>query len=321
MKCMTYRILASILGTIALTGCIPNTAPSTEILSVTASFYPLAYLAEEVGGALVNVHQITPAGVEPHDYEPSPQDIAAIHDAAVFLLNGAGLDPWAEKIHDERKGTSAITVKMVDHVALLDGPHDGHNEDDEHAEDEHDEEEDHPEESHDPHIWLDPVLMKKGAELVRDAFIQADPEHADMYRANADTLIASLDTLHSTIMNGLAECAIREVVVSHNAFGYLSARYDFASHALAGLSPEEEPSARKMAEIAEIARAKNIRYIFFETLASPKLSDTIAREIGAQTLVLNPIEGLTPEDKANGSNYISLMEENLTNLRTAMQCQ
>jgi zinc transport system substrate-binding protein len=173
----------------------------------------------------------------------------------------------------------------------------------------------------DPHIWLDPIAMIEESMLVRDAFVKADPDHASTYEANANLLRKELDDLDASFREGLAHCDRREVVVSHNAFRYMAKRYGFTTYAISGLSPEEDPSPKRIAELAELAKQHDIRYIFFETLVSPKLSETIASEIGAQSLVLNPIEGLTSDDLAQGKNYVSIMRKNLQNLRTAMHCQ
>ncbi len=312
------RTLSVISLLLLLSACSARQAAPVEKMRVAASFYPLAFLAEQIGGEHVTVAQITPAGVEPHDYEPSPQQIAAVHDAKVFLFNGAGVDPWAEKVRGELSQKPIVVVEMVDHFTLLEGGHDEHEEEEG---EEHVEEEEHEGEANDPHIWLDPVNMKQEALLVRDALIQADSANAETYRQNADALVAQLDTLHASFQSGLANCSVRQAVVSHNAFRYLANRYKFETLALAGLSPEEEPSPQKMAEIAGIVKEKSIKYIFFETLVSPKLSETIAREVGAESLVLNPIEGLTADDTTKGNDYLSVMQQNLENLRTAMQCQ
>ncbi len=323
---MNYRAILPFVAIALLAGCSQtNPPPQAEQqgkLPVAASFYPLAFLSEEIGGNLVSVTQVTPGGVEPHDYEPSPQELASVHDAKVFLMNGEGVDGWADKIIDELRQSGVVTVRMTDSIT----PMDGFEETEEHEEGEHeeDEHEEGHEEEHggsDPHIWLNPVLVKKQVELIRDAFIGADAAHADTYRQNADRLLSALSALDADYRAGLARCDLKQVVTSHNAFRYMAKEYGFETLAISGISPDEEPSSQRISELADFARANGVKYIFFETLVSPKLAETVADEIGAQALVLNPIEGLTPDDVAGGETYLTIMKKNLQNLRTAMQCQ
>lgn len=307
---MNLRIIAALALSALCAGCTV-TPPESDIVSVSASIYPLAFLAQEVGKGATNVRQITAAGLEPHDFEPTPADIAAIRASKILLFNGS-VDAWAEEIAANASEKNILAIRMMDHVPLL------------HLEEEPQEEEYADHEDHgtvDPHIWLDPVLMQTQTAVIRDAFIQADPSNTQVYTSNAMSLTQKFAALDASFTNGLQSCALKEIVVSHNAFQYLSARYGFKTVAIAGLSPEEEPSAKRLAEIADIVKEKNIQYIFFESLMDPKLSDTIAQETGAQTLVLHPLEGLSSEEVEKGATYFSVMEQNLKNLRTAMQCQ
>jgi zinc transport system substrate-binding protein len=173
----------------------------------------------------------------------------------------------------------------------------------------------------DEHFWADPNLMITETEAIRDAIIRLDPSHEVEFRSNADIFLQELRNLDQEYREGLASCETRIAVTSHAAFGYLAKRYDFEQRPIMGLSPEAEPSAGELAALAETARASGVKYIFFETLASPKLSQTLANEIGAQTLVFNPVEGLTSEELEAGEDYLSVMRQNLTNLRTAMLCR
>jgi len=315
----TSPLSLSLLGVLLLAGCgstsvttQPNTAQSK--LAVAATFYPLAHFAEQVGGTNVIVTQITPGGVEPHDYEPDPQELARLQSSKVFLMNGSGLDPWAEKIQPDIAAKGIAVLSMSESFDLL------ASEVDEHEGEEHSEEEkEHS--AFDPHIWLDPILVQKQVELIRDVLTNADPKNAQEYRTNAEKYTQMLIALDEKYKQGLASCKLRKAVTSHNAFNYLADRYNFEILAISGLSPDDEPSAKRISEIADLARKEEIDTIFFETLASPKISDTIAREIGAKTAVLNPIEGITNEESQRGETYISLMETNLANLRTALKCQ
>lgn len=275
--------------------------PPAENVSVAVSLYPLAEFAKQIGGEEVTVLAIVPPGVEPHDFEPTPQDIAKVYSAKIFLFNGSGFDPWAEKIAPELEKRGIAVVRMTQYFELLAGTDD--------------------DEPFDPHIWLDPILAKKEVEIIRDTLQKIDPANANVHEENAERYLVKLSELDRKYQQGLASCSIGDAVASHTAFGYLAKRYNINIVAIAGLSPEEEPSPKRIAEIAEFAREENIRHIFFETLVSPKLAETIAKEIGAKTLVFNPLEGLREEEVGAGKNYISIMEENLTNLRLALSCR
>ena len=307
-----------------LVGCSAPSAPSQrpnaldplqEKLTVSASFYPLAFLAERIAGDAAIVTQVIPSGVEPHDYEPTPQQLSAVYDSKVLVMNGQGLDPWAEKSRDQLTSRGIFMIVATEGADLLSAVP----EEEEHEGEE--EEEHHEEGEYDPHVWLDPVQMRSVAVRVRDAFIAADSANAEIYRANADSLIADLNALHARFRSNLQSCAQNKAIVSHNAFRYLAKRYNFETLALAGLSPDEEPSPKKIAEIIETAKREKLKVVFFETLVSPKLAESVANGAGAQTLVLSPIEGLTSEEVADGENYLTIMQRNADNLVTALECQ
>lgn len=319
---MTRKIIALLALAVVVVGgivAITNTKEADKKdtrLQVAASFYPLADFAKNVGGEYVHVTNATPAGAEPHDYEPAPRDLANISSADVFVYNGGTFEPWTEKFVHDYKHTS---VKASSGISL----HESHEEEEGHTEEPGHEEAEHGHDhgSTDPHFWLDPVLAQKIVANIRDGLIKADPEHADAYRKNAANYQAKLAKLDTAYKDGLAHCSIDTVIASHGAFGYIAERYHFTADSIAGISPEEEPSAQKMAELATLAREKNIKYIFFEHLVSPRLADTIAQEAGAKTLVFDPIEGLTKEDQDKGKNYISIQYENLQAIRTARACR
>jgi zinc transport system substrate-binding protein len=297
-----------------------------DTIDVIASFYPVYYFASEIGGDRANVQNITPAGAEPHDFVPNPQDLVAMQNADLLIFNGSGLEPWSESILADLSGEVTV-VLASEGLATLEGEEHGHGheevEGEQHdEEEEHEEEADHDEDEHvvDPHVWLSPVLAQRMVDSIAEGFAQADPVNAAYYRDNATALKERLAELDTAYRQGLAECASDDVVVSHAAFAYLAAAYDLNQVSIAGLSPDEEPSAGELADIATFAREHDVRYIFFESLVSPKLSETIATEVGAETLVLDPIEGITRDDLAAGLDYVSLMERNLANLKTALRC-
>jgi zinc transport system substrate-binding protein len=175
--------------------------------------------------------------------------------------------------------------------------------------------------STDPHVWLSPTLAKKQVSAILASFDEIDPSNSNYYTANANKLLGELDNLNHDYKNGLASCQEKDIITSHAAFGYLATDYGLTQVPIAGLSPDAEPSIKQLAAITDFARKNNVKYIFFESLVSPKLSQTIANEIGAKTLVLDPLEGLTPEALAQGQNYLTVMEQNLHNLRIALNCK
>lgn len=287
-------------------GCVsPSAAPTDGTLSVVTSFYPIGEFARQVGGGRVRVEVITPAGTEPHDYEPTARQVAAAYASDVFLFNGGGVDAWAEKISGQASENGARVAEMASAIDTLPAA-------------EGDEESDA---QFDPHFWLDPELAKREVELIRDTLTAADPAYAETYAANATAYAATLDRLDDAYRSGLSSCANPTVVSSHATLAYVADAYGFDVISISGLSPEEEPSAGRIASIAELAKEKKIEYIYFETLVSPRIAETIAEEIGAMTLVFNPLEGLTQEETAAGKTYVSVMEDNLTNLKTGMMCE
>jgi zinc transport system substrate-binding protein len=268
----------------------------------------VAYFSQEVGGAHVKVTNITPAGVEPHDFEPTPQDIARIEQATVFVYNGAGFEPWINRILPDLQRAGVTVVDASRGISLMKG----------------ETEEGSGEPSAgghlDPHIWLDPITAKQMVATIAEGLVAADPVNRSSYRMNAERLSNMLSALDTEFRTGLGTCERREFVTSHAAFAYLAKTYDLTQVSITGISPDEEPSPQKLAEVATFAKQKGVKYIFFETLVSPRLAETIANEVGAQTLVLNPIEGLTDEEIAAGNNYLTIQRDNLKNLRRALDC-
>ena len=287
-------------------------------LSVVATFYPLEEFARQVADDRATVTSIVPAGVEPHEYEPTPQDILKAYQADIFLMNGAGLDPWAEKIRPELKERGVKVLEMAELVTLLPGSH-------KHEEEEagHEEEAgaEHGEDEFDPHFWLDPVFVEVEVKAIHTALVSNDKEGSSVYDERRDAYLKELRDLDAAYKKDLSQCRLDTVVTSHEAFLYMAKRYGFKTLAVSGISPEAEPSPRHLAEISSTVKNKGIKHIFFETLISPKVAETLAREAGADTLVFNPIEGLTDEERSAGENYLSLMQKNLENLKIALQCQ
>jgi len=264
-------------------GCGGGSAGSPAKETVVASFYPLAYAAEEVGNGGVDVENLTPAGAEPHDLEVSPQDVAAIREADLVLLLGDGFQPQLE----DAAGTGKKVLRLLDTPGLALRP-DG-----------------------DPHVWLDPLRYAKIVGRIGQALQRPDA---------AARLQARLRDLDGEYRTGLAHCKRHEIVTSHEAFGYLAERYGLEQVAITGLSPEVEPEPAKLQQVVELVRERGVTTIYFETLVSPRIAETVARETGAKTAVLNPIEGLTKNEISQGENYFSLMRTNLRTLREGLGC-
>ncbi len=313
-----YLLLAIVLSVVLFAGIIA-TAMSMRgdigdgKLKVTASFYPMAYLAEEIGGDHVTVTNLTPAGAEPHDFEPSARDIARIEDADLLLLNGT-VEVWGERIVSQLGAANVRVLIAAEGLMTLEGAHDSHGEEEHHEEDGHTEEE---HEALDPHVWLDPVRYGEQAERVAEALIALDPENETAYRDNLASFMVRIAALDTEYRTQLSQCVTEDIITTHTAFAYLAARYGLHQEAITGLTPEAEPSASQLAEIAEFARANEVTHIFFESAASPALAETIASEVGAQTLVLHPLEGLA---RGSDQDYFSVMRENLANLKVALRC-
>jgi zinc transport system substrate-binding protein len=270
----------------------------TETVSVVTTIYPLQDFARQVGGDYVEVSNVVPAGGEPHDFEPTPRQVVELQNADVVIFIGAGLDAWAETAAAEAGANGAQVLKIEDVVDMVASEEDGL----------------------DPHVWLDLALAQDIATAMAESLGAADPEHASEYAAHAAAYVQKLKNLDTAYTEGLRGCELNDIIVSHDAFSYPARRYGFTLHPISGLSPEAEPSVRDLSNLAKTAQDLGVTTIFFETLVSPKLAETLAAEVGAQTAVLNPLEGLSAAEVAAGKDYISVMEDNLQALRTALVC-
>ena len=290
-----------------------TTSASTSAgpLNVVAAFYPLAYAAGQVGGDAVTVTNLTPAGAEPHDLELSPQQVAEIAEADLVLYI-PGFQPAVDEAVAQQAGDRALDVTQA--IALL--PAEDHAGED-HAGEDHAGEDNADESAGDPHVWLNPLNMTTiGAEIAA-RLTAIDPASASGLETNQEAFGAAMTTLNEQWATGTADCTSRDLVVSHEAFGYLAAQYDFTQVGIAGLSPETEPSPARLAEVSTFVRDNGVTTIYYETLVDPRIAETIAAETGATTAVLDPLEGL-PVD-ADG-DYVTIMQANLSEVRTGQGC-
>ena len=258
--------------------------------TAVAAFYPLAYAAEQVGGAKVEVRNLTPPGAEPHDIELTPGDVGRLQQADVVLYLSHGFQPAVEQAVASARG------KRVDVLAGLGlrrgvGDEAGKS---------------------DPHVWLDPVLYARIVRRIGAAL--GEP-------ARAAALARRVLALDGDYRRGLAHCARRDFVTSHAAFGYLAARYGLHQIPITGIDPESEPSPQRLRRLIALVRREHVTTVFFERLVSPRLAETVARDAGAKVAVVDPIEGLTPAEQSHGDTYLTLMRRNLQELRSALGCR
>ena len=300
--------LGALAAMLVLAGCGDSGAAADARPQVVTAFYPLQFISQQIGGDAVTVTDLTKPGAEPHDLELNPRQVARISDATL-VVHLKGFQPAVdEAVAQEAKD------KAFDAGAAVDLRPAAEEDDHEHAPGE----EEHAEATggKDPHVWLDPVRLATIADRLGDRLAQADPAHADGYRARAAALHGRLDDLNTAYATGLQTCQRRDIVTSHTAFGYLADRYRLHEVGITGVSPEAEPTPQRLAEVARVAKTSGTTTIFFETLVSPKVADTIAREVGARTAVLDPVEGRTDP---NG-DYFTIMRANLTALTAALGC-
>ncbi|MWJ32931.1 zinc ABC transporter substrate-binding protein [Saccharibacillus sp. WB 17] len=300
-------------------GTSGQAAAPADKLKVEASFYPMYEFARQVGGDLADVELLVPAGTEPHDWEPTPKDIARISEADLLVYNGAGMESWVDQVLNATSGDAPAVVEASAGIDIMEGSEDEHDHEHGHEHDAAAEEgHDHDHGGLDPHVWLSPRLAIEEVRGIEAAFAKADPGNADRFKSNADAYVAKLEALDKEFASGFADTKRKDFVTQHAAFGYLARDYGLTQVPIAGLSPDQEPSAQEMAEIVEFAKANDVKTIFFETLVSSKVAATIATEIGARTAVLNPLEGLTEEETAAGADYLSVMRTNLQQLQSAL---
>lgn len=339
MILMSKRILAAACAAataLALSACT-STASSGDSsskdgsLTVMASFYPLKYLAEKVGGEHVSVTSLTPDGAEPHDLELSPKMVDSLSsaDAVIYL---AGFQSAVDEAIEQQAPKTVIDVSSAAELveAGSDANHPAEEEATEETQSGETDAHDHDHEGHDhaghdhhhdmsadPHFWLDPVRMAKAATLVGDKLAEADSAHADTYKANAKALAEELTTLSDTLVTKTSKCQVRTFVTAHTAFGYLADRTGLTQVGISGLDPESSPSPARLAEIGQIAKEQGVTTIFTEALIDPKVAQTLADDLGITTAVLDPIESQTDASK----DYAAVMQANIDALTKANNCQ
>ena len=295
-------LLASLCCVALLAACggAGDSGPSKT--RVVASFYPLQYVAEQVGGSFVDVRNLTSPGVEPHDLELTPKQVASVQDADLVVYEKdfqPAVDEAIRQADRDAQGTVNVT-SIVSTLPVQPGAG----------------EEDH---SIDPHLWLDPLNLITITASIKEKLSALDPKHADAYASNAKALIAEITELDADFETGLKNCRTRTIVTSHAAFQYLAARYTLIQVPIAGIDPSNEPSPAQLGDITRLVSDQGITTIFTEELVSPAIAKTIARETGTTVATLDPIEGLSDDTK--GETYVTLMQQNLKTLQKANNCR
>jgi zinc transport system substrate-binding protein len=272
-----------------------STSNSSHKLKVVSSFYPIYEFVKKVGGDKIDSLVLIPTGLEPHDFEPTINQIQAANSADALVFNGLGFETWINKINTKNKidASNGINASYIDNRTK----------------------------NLDPHIWLDPVFAKKETENIRDGLIKIDPNNRDYYAQNAKIFINELDTLDKTIRTDLKSCKKQDFVAFHNAFSYFAKRYGLNQHSITTTGPEEEIKPQRLVEIIQLAKNLGLHVIYAEELIDPRYAAAAAQEIpGAKVLVLSPIEGLTNDEQEKGIGYIDKMNENMRNLMVGLEC-
>lgn len=306
-------ILTLMFTIVMLAGCQNQkkaTQSESQKVQVMATFYPMYAFSKAVVGETGEVKLLIPAGTEPHDYEPSAKDIAKLNDVGLVVYNSSHFETWMTEVKRNIDSKHTQFVEASTGMKLLSG------------EEEHDH---HEEEAHDhdhgdvnPHVWLDPVLAQKEVTNIQKALSKRYPKYQATFKKNAQEYIKKLQDLDQQYREATQKATNKTFVVQHDAFTYLAQRYGLEQVAVTGLSPDEEPTPSRLAELKEYIQKEQIHTIYFEKNASAKVAKTLAKETGVRLLVLNPLESLTKSQLADGEDYLSVMQANLQALQQTL---
>jgi zinc transport system substrate-binding protein len=273
---------------------ISNTADKVRVV---ASFYPIFEFVKRIGGEKVDGSSLIPVGIEPHDYEPTIQQVQDAQTADMLVINGAGFEEkWIRNISPRSVLDTSVGLNLTRSALESD-------------------------QSVDPHIWLDPILAKQQVENIRDGLIKVDPANSAYYKENANRFISDLDSLDKTIKSELSTCEKKDFIAFHNAFSYFSKRYGLTQHSIQGVSPDSDILPQRLQQIVSLVRDMGLDTIYTEELADPRFANVIAQEIpNGKVLVLSPIEGIDKEEQNAGVDYLDKMKENVENLKVGLKC-
>lgn len=311
--------LSLVGATALLAGCgaAGSTTENTESdkLQVVTTFYPMYDFTKQVAQDDAEVSMLLEAGMEVHSFEPSSQMIAEIQDADVFIYNSPEMETWVPDVLASIDTSDMVVICASDAITLLEYEGEAHAHD-------HESEEKWANAGHshtvDPHVWLDPVLAQTEVSTIAEGLAEADPDNAEDYLENAGIYNGKLNELDEAYRAAFEGTENRTFVTQHAAFAYLAARYDLNQISVTGLNAEVEPSAAALATLSDYVKANNISHIYFENNASSQTAETLAEEVGVELAVLSPLEGITEEDQKKGSDYISVMLDNLEALKKSI---
>lgn len=291
MKKLFVVLLLGLISVIS-SGCSSSSVQSDKP-QIYTSFYAVYDFAEEIAGDNADIYNMVPSGTEPHDWEPTVQDMAKLNNADIVFYNGLGMESWIDKVKQSLSNTKFVQVS--------DGILTNEN-------------------ASDPHVWLDPENVKIICSNIFDTLCEIDPDNKALYEENFKNYKSELDNLDKSFRETISNISTnnRNIVVSHEAYSYLCSAYELNQIPIDGISADSEPSPDKMMQLINYIKDNKIKYVFYEELVSPKTAQTLAEETGASLLPLNPFEGLSENEVENGENYISVMYENLKNIKTAL---
>ncbi|MED1420521.1 metal ABC transporter substrate-binding protein [Bacillus smithii] len=306
MKRFRFMVFLSLLMcSLAIAGCSNNESRSNSKdskLHIATTFYPMYEFTKNITKDKAQVDLLIPANVEPHDWDPSPKDIEKIQKSDLLIYNSPELETWAPDLQKSINNVKFVNASKG--ISLIKGAK---------------EEEEGDKGSHlDPHVWLDPVLAQKEVENITKAIVAKDPEHKAYYEKNSQAYIQQLKQLDHLYRTTLEKAPKKEFITQHTAFSYLAKEYGLKQVPISGLTPEQEPSPARLAELKKFAQKHQVKIIYFEEIASPKVAQTLANEVGAKTEVLSPLEGLTKEEQDKGLNYVKIMKRNLDSLKKSL---
>ncbi|MGB9081654.1 MAG: zinc ABC transporter substrate-binding protein [Desulfuromonadaceae bacterium] len=311
-------MIASCCAALLQVGCKKEEVKPAAGLQVVTTLFPLYDFARTIAGGKAQVTMLLPPGVEPHTFEPKPEDMIRISRAGLFIYTSRYMEPWAEKIVTGIDSRTLRVVNAGERVSYRSGV----------SRDEHDHQQNgegarnHDRKGIDPHIWLDFANAARMVETILDGFIAADPVNSGVYRQNAEALKTRLAALDDRYKQSLSSCSTRKLLHGgHNTFGYLAGRYGLEYHALSGISSDSEPSAERMVALVREIRSSGARYLFAEELLSPRLTETLAQEAGVEVLMLHGAHNLSRDDLSRGVTFFDLMDRNLEQLQKGLQCR
>ncbi|MGH1637088.1 metal ABC transporter substrate-binding protein [Enterococcus avium] len=312
-------LLGTVVLSVLLTACggqEKKEASSNEKIQVMTTFYPMYEFTKQVVGDKGDVELLIPAGTEPHDFEPSAKDLAKISDSDVFVYNSPELETWTDNLTDTIDTKQTEIIQASKDIKLMEGTEHDHEEAHDHDTQEH-EEHGHSHEL-DPHVWLDPALAIKEVETIRDQLSKKYPDDKAAFEKNAASYIDELKKLDEEFQTAFKDAKNKTFVTQHAAFGYLANQYGLTQEAIAGISPDQEPSPSRLSELKHYVDDNQVKVIYFEEKASSKVAETLSKETGVKLEVLNPLESLTDKQIKDGEDYLSVMRENLTALKESI---